>query len=208
MRFLSNSNLNSLQWSPDGKFLIFETGQRTETPQLVRVDLVPKQPKFPEDKFDDLFKPEPAGARPGAAADGAPEGAAAAARGRAEAAGESGIRFRPHSRAACRVLNTAGLTINNPVISPDGKYLLYSGTAGGADQSLSLSAGRPEAARTRRRGGGGGGRGGGGGPARQLTNTPGMRTHAQFSRRFARRLLPGRRQAFGHRRGQQAEPAP
>jgi tricorn protease len=49
------------QWSPDGKFLIFETSQRTETPQLVRVDLVPKQPKYTEDKFDDLFKPEAPG---------------------------------------------------------------------------------------------------------------------------------------------------
>ena len=40
--FLANSNVNSVQWSPDGKFLIFETSQRTETPQLVRVDLVPQ----------------------------------------------------------------------------------------------------------------------------------------------------------------------
>jgi tricorn protease len=46
--FLSNSNLNSVQWSPNGKFLIFETGQRTETPQLVRVDLVPNSRNLPK----------------------------------------------------------------------------------------------------------------------------------------------------------------
>ena len=59
--FLANSNLSGLQWSPDGKFVIFETSQRTETPQLVRIDLVPKAPKFSEDRFDDLFKPEAPG---------------------------------------------------------------------------------------------------------------------------------------------------
>ena len=105
--FLSNSNLNSVEWSPDGKFLIFETGQRTETPQLVRVDLVPKQPKFAEDKFDDLFKPEP----PARAGRGAPAtaegenrrtGRPRRGRGRAETAGQSGVRVRPHPRTLDR----------------------------------------------------------------------------------------------------------
>ena len=50
----------AIQWSPDGKFLLYETGQRTETPQVARVDLVPRQPKFAEERFEDLFKPEPA----------------------------------------------------------------------------------------------------------------------------------------------------
>jgi len=165
--FLSNSNLNSVQWSPDGKFLIFETSQRTETPQLVRVDLVPKQPKFSEDKFDDLFKPEPP-ARAG-------RGAAAAA----EAKPPVKVEFEfDHIRERLSVLNTAGLTINNPVISPDGKYLLYNGTAGG-QANLYLYALDEEAGG--RGGRGGGGRGGASGPARQLTTTAAMRTHAQFS---------------------------
>jgi tricorn protease len=86
-----------------------------------------------------------------------------------------------HIRERLTVLNTAGLTINNPVISPDGKYLLYSGTAGG-QANLYLYPLEDEAGGRGGRGGaGGGGRGGGGGPARQLTTTPAMRTHAQFT---------------------------
>lgn len=57
--FLANTHIGGLVWSPDGKFLLFETGQRTETPQLARVDLVPKQPTFVEERFEELFKPEP-----------------------------------------------------------------------------------------------------------------------------------------------------
>ena len=183
--FLANSNLNSLQWSPDGKFLIFETGQRTETPQLVRVDLVPKQPKFREDKFDDLFKPEPP-ARGGRRGGGDCRWRSrAGARGRGAAAEPKPpvkVEFEfDHIRERLSVLNTAGLTVNNPVISPDGKYLLYSGTAGG-QTNLYLYPLDEEA-------GGRGGRGGGGAAdaaARavrraQLTNTAAMRSHAQFS---------------------------
>ena len=43
--------------------MLYETGQRTETPQVARIDLTPRQPEFAEEKFDDLFKPEPARAR-------------------------------------------------------------------------------------------------------------------------------------------------
>jgi Tol biopolymer transport system component/C-terminal processing protease CtpA/Prc len=170
--FLSNSNLNSVQWSPDGKFLIFETSQRTETPQLMRVDLVPKQPKYSEDKFDDLFKPETA--------------ASGGGRGRGTAAAEPKtpvkVEFEfDHIRERVTVLNTMGLSINQPVISPDGKYLLYSGTAGG-QANLYLYSLDDEGGRGGRGGGAGGGRGGGAnGPARQLTNTAGQRNHAQFS---------------------------
>ncbi len=158
-----------MQWSPDGKFLIFETSQRTETPQLVRVDLVPKQPKYHEEKFDDLFKPEPP-ARAG-------RGAAAVA----EPKTPVKVEFEfTHIRERLSVLNTVGLTINNPIISPDGKYLLYSGTAGGM-ANLYLYPLEEDAAGRGGRGGAGGGRGGANGPARQLTNTAAMRTHAQFS---------------------------
>jgi Tol biopolymer transport system component/C-terminal processing protease CtpA/Prc len=181
--FLSNTSLSSVQWSPDGKFLIFETGQRTETPQLVRVDLVPKQPKFTEDKFDDLFKPEtPARGGRGAAANAEGETGGRGGRGApAEPKPPVKVEFEfDHIRERLTVLNTAGVTINNPVISPDGKYLLYNGTAGG-QANLYLYPLEEEAGGRGGRGGAGAGRGGGGGPAKQLTNTPAMRTHAQFS---------------------------
>ena len=56
--FLANGGSNTVSWSPDGSFLIFDTGQRTENGQLARVDLVPRTPKLREDQFRDLFKEE------------------------------------------------------------------------------------------------------------------------------------------------------
>lgn len=57
---LANSFSNSLVWSPDAKFLLMDTGQRTETSQVARVDLTPRTPRFREDQFRDLFKEEKA----------------------------------------------------------------------------------------------------------------------------------------------------
>jgi Tol biopolymer transport system component len=56
--FLANGNCNTITWSPDGTFLIFDTNQRTEPGQIARVDLIPRTPKFREDQFRDLFKEE------------------------------------------------------------------------------------------------------------------------------------------------------
>jgi len=56
--FLANGGSNTVSWSPDGIYLLFDSGQRTETAQLARVDLVPRTPKFREDQFRDLFKEE------------------------------------------------------------------------------------------------------------------------------------------------------
>jgi len=192
--FVPNSNIGSLQWSPDGQFLVFETSQRTEIPQLMRVDLVPKQPKFSEDRFDDLFKPETPAARGRGAspttADGEPAGAAA---GRGARGGTTPAAAEPkppvkvefefdHIRERLTTINTAGMQVNNPVISPDGKWLLYSGSAGG-QANLYLYPLDDEAGRGGRGAAApaGGGRGGAGGPARALTTTPGQRSRAQFS---------------------------
>jgi tricorn protease len=56
--FLANGGNNTVSWSPDGTYLLFDTGQRTETAQLARVDLIPRTPRFREDQFRDLFKEE------------------------------------------------------------------------------------------------------------------------------------------------------
>lgn len=56
--FIANSNANSISWSPDGTFLLFDTNQRTENGNLARVDLILRAPKFREDSFRDLFKQE------------------------------------------------------------------------------------------------------------------------------------------------------
>jgi Tol biopolymer transport system component/C-terminal processing protease CtpA/Prc len=56
--FLANGGSNTVSWSTDGTFVLFDTGQRTESGQLARVDLVPRTPRFREDQFRDLFKEE------------------------------------------------------------------------------------------------------------------------------------------------------
>ncbi len=56
--FLANTGSNTVSWSPDGTFLLFETAQRTESGQLARVDLLPRTPRFREDQFRDLFREE------------------------------------------------------------------------------------------------------------------------------------------------------
>jgi Tol biopolymer transport system component/C-terminal processing protease CtpA/Prc len=163
--FLSNGNVSSLEWSPDGKFLLFETSQRTETPQVVRVDLVPHQPTFAEERLDDLFKPEPP--RPGG------RGAAAA-----EAKPPAKVEIEFDDIRERVTMLPIGMTVSSPKISPDGKLLLFS-AAVGAQSNLYLY----PLEETPPLGGGRGGRGGPGSERglRQLTTTPGARNHAQFS---------------------------
>jgi Tol biopolymer transport system component/C-terminal processing protease CtpA/Prc len=57
--FLPNSFAHSVSWSPDGTYLLYGTGQRTEDYQLAKVDLVPRTPHFREDQFRDLFREGP-----------------------------------------------------------------------------------------------------------------------------------------------------
>ena len=54
--FLANGGSNTVSWSPDGTFILFDTGQRSETAELARVDLIPRTPRFREDQFRELFK--------------------------------------------------------------------------------------------------------------------------------------------------------
>jgi Tol biopolymer transport system component/C-terminal processing protease CtpA/Prc len=57
--YLANVFSNTISWSPDGAYILFDSGQRTESTQLARVDLVPRTPRFREDQFRDLFREEP-----------------------------------------------------------------------------------------------------------------------------------------------------
>jgi tricorn protease len=56
--FVSNAFGNIVTWSPDGKFLLFDTAQRTENNAVARVDLLKRTPRFREDQFRDLFREE------------------------------------------------------------------------------------------------------------------------------------------------------
>jgi C-terminal processing protease CtpA/Prc/Tol biopolymer transport system component len=58
--FIPSSNFGSVQWSADGSFIVYRTGQRTEPGEMIKVDLVPAPPTFDEDVFRELFnEPNP-----------------------------------------------------------------------------------------------------------------------------------------------------
>ncbi len=160
--FLANTNGGSIRWNPDGKSLIFSTGQRTETPQIAKIDLIPRQPSYNEERFEDLFKPaEPPAGRGG-------NQARTPAPAKPVEIVFEGIRERIS-------MLPIGLEVNNPQISPDGRTLLVTATVAGQSNLYTFSL--DEA------GGGRGGRGGAGGEraARQLTSTATPKSRAQFS---------------------------
>lgn len=55
--YFANGSMRVVQWSPDGRRIYCSTGQRTESTQLARVDLVPKAPVPGEMRFWELFQP-------------------------------------------------------------------------------------------------------------------------------------------------------
>jgi Tol biopolymer transport system component/C-terminal processing protease CtpA/Prc len=165
--FLANTNVNAIQWSPDGKFVLYETSQRTETPEIARIDLKPRQPSYTEERFDELFKPETP-ARGG--------------RGAANAETKPPVKVEidfDDIRSRISML-PVGISLNQPQISPDGKWLLFSASVAG-QANLYLYPLDETGGRGGRGGGGGGARGGEGRGVRQLTSTPGQKSHAHFS---------------------------
>jgi Tol biopolymer transport system component/C-terminal processing protease CtpA/Prc len=151
--FLANFNINSIAWAPDGTFLTFVTGQRTEEHQVARVDLVLRTPKFREDRFRGLFEPEPPKPSPGAQ-----EAAPPAPR----------VPLAPVWEDIRRRLSLLpiGLDVQEQIISPDGKMLLVTASVAGQPNLYTYSIddmSREPAV------------------ARQLTSTPGVKDSAQFS---------------------------
>jgi tricorn protease len=161
---LPNGSTDGVSWSPDGTYIIFNTNQRTESAQVVRVDLLLRTPKFREDQFRDLFKEEPprnpnAERRPDAAG-GQPQPDAA----KRGAPKPVEIVFE-EIRRRLSVL-PVGVDVNTQTISPDGKWLLLSAVAAGRQNlyvySLDELSREPAV-------------------ARQLTSTPGFKSDAQFT---------------------------
>ncbi|MBS0334885.1 MAG: PD40 domain-containing protein, partial [Proteobacteria bacterium] len=54
--FLANGDASTIVWSKDGKYIVFDTAQRSEDVHIVRVDLLPHVPRYREDEFRDLFR--------------------------------------------------------------------------------------------------------------------------------------------------------
>ncbi|HEX4914715.1 MAG TPA: LpqB family beta-propeller domain-containing protein, partial [Vicinamibacterales bacterium] len=153
--FLANFNINAIGWSPDGTFLTFVTGQRTEVQQVARVDLILRTPKFREDRFRGLFEPETAKPAPPASPEPAPSVRARTA--------VTPVWDEIRRRLS---LLPIGLDVQDQVISPDGKMLLLTANVGGQANLYTYSI--DELSRE---------------PAiaRQLTSTPGAKDAAQFS---------------------------
>jgi len=162
--FLANTNAGSLSWSPDGTYLTLATSQRTEPGDVMRVDLLPRTPKFREDQFRDLFREEQPKTPPAPVAPSAPDAPSAAA-------GASRTPVKPVEIVYDEIRRRAsslpvGVDVARQEISPDGNWLLLTASAAG-QQNLYVfpidELSKEPAI------------------ARQLTSTPGAKRSAHFT---------------------------
>jgi tricorn protease len=149
--FLGNGQMGKIVWSPDGKFILFDTAQRTEDSRIVRIDLLPHVPKYREDAFRDLFNPEaPKTETPDAPSTTPPAAtpAAPARSGRAAPPAPGATAPRTPSvnvqivfdgiRERATLL-PLGLNADGPVISNDGKTLIFRANERGQESLYSYS---------------------------------------------------------------------
>jgi tricorn protease len=141
--FSASSNGSDVEWSPDGTFLMYLTSQRTETPQLVRIDLQPKTPRFREDQFRDLFAVPTAPSRDTTVRTAPDSARRDTTSTRTAAATPANVPARNASRPVSITFEgirerasiiTTQLSVGSISISPDGKNLLMSASAGGQQQ--------------------------------------------------------------------------
>jgi Tol biopolymer transport system component/C-terminal processing protease CtpA/Prc len=171
--FLANVGNDTVSWSPDGTFILFDTSQRTEDSQIARIDLTPRMPRFPEDQFRDLFKEE--SPRPSRTAQPPQENRPPQSEQQA-APPVPNVTDRKQPPKPVEIvfedikkrlrLLPVGVDAGYQEISPDGKWLLMIAGAAGQQNlyiySLDEFAREPAV-------------------ARQLTSTPGFKREAQFS---------------------------
>jgi Tol biopolymer transport system component/C-terminal processing protease CtpA/Prc len=165
--FLANTEGDNLVWSPDGKYLLFATAQRTENNQIARIDLMPRTPRFREDQFRDLFRdpkqPEPVPATTGNGS--APE-AQKPPTASAEKPGRDPVKIVFEGIRNRMSLLPVGLSVDGIEISPDGKTAVLVAASAGQQNLYSYSL--DDLAREA--------------PVpRQLTSTAGRKRNVQFS---------------------------
>jgi tricorn protease len=159
--FLGNLNSAGPVWSPNGKYLLYATGQRTKTIRVARIDLIPHAPKFEENQFWNLFKKEP---EAGAKAAGQAKKSAAGGKQKKKKTEPVKIDFQ-NIRHRLHFL-PIGLSVRSIAISPNGKWALVTAVVANQENlyvySLKELSKKPKV-------------------ARQLTSTPGRKSDAQFS---------------------------
>jgi tricorn protease len=171
---MPNMGGGSLSWAPDGTFLTLASGQRTEDGQAIRIDLVPRTPRFREDQFRDLFaptSPRQPGPRPQQPGPSAPPVTAPATTDSsarrdsvASARRNTTIVFDDIRRRATAL--AVGVDVGDVSISPDGRTLLLVASAAGQTNLYTYSL--DELSRESP-------------VARQLTSTAGFKSAAQWS---------------------------
>ncbi|MBX9929573.1 MAG: hypothetical protein K2X99_11730 [Gemmatimonadaceae bacterium] len=154
--FAGNSFSGSLVWTPDGRSLFYVSSQRTEEGQVIRVDLVPRTPRFREDQFGELFRSDSGrgGARPDST--------------RTDSTRARTVVVTPDFtdiRLRSSVLPT-NIDVGSVRVSPDGRTLLFVGGAAGQSNLWTWSL--DETARDAP-------------VARQLTSTASGKGNAQWS---------------------------
>ena len=177
--FLANTFGGNVNWSADGKYILFNTTQRTENTNIARIDLVPQRPKFREDQFQQLFTeqntspaspvnptaPRPATVKTPALPDTTKKtGVKTASAKTGPAIPEikiitEGIRQRLN-------LLPLGVSVSDQEISKDGKVLLVTASAAGQTNLYTYPLDDLSAERA---------------VLKQLTSTPGYKSDAQFS---------------------------
>ena len=148
--FLANGeSATRIAWSPDGKYLLFDTAQRSEPSQLARVDMVPHLPKLREEQFRELFRdkepatPEQPVTRPLQKPQTKPDADATAAP--TESKEEKGNKKPEPTRVVFEGIRqrlgflAIGLDATSPVISPDGKTVVFLATTGNQRNLYSYS---------------------------------------------------------------------
>lgn len=127
--FLANVFTNTISWDPQGKFILFDTTQRTEPAQVARVDLVPRTPVFEESKFKALFTPSGQQRTEVPPAPPAVHQTNAAQRSKPETHPRVRVAFE-NIRERLQLL-PVGVDVQSQSISPDGKSLLLSASSAG-----------------------------------------------------------------------------
>jgi tricorn protease len=164
--FVANSFANTISWSPDGKAIFFDTGQRTESRQIARIDLLPRTPQFREDQFRDLFKEEPVRPAPPPNPPKDPLPADAIATEGVAKPGAKNVQIVFDDIRRRLTLLPTGVDAGSQQMSPDGKTLLLIARAAGQQNLYTFSI--DELSREPA-------------VARQLTSTPGAKSDAQFT---------------------------